>query len=158
MVPPRSATKRLPRHVTSQCRQWLAVLDRWRLIPDLARTEVSLDDLDDSQRLTRDIYVPAGDVGFWQGALREPGDQMFEQAKAVISERRPFLVDLLYRDHDGGQCTVNRFRYRPTAEDLWLIAVARHWNLDRPPPAEETETQFESPPRARSGPVDECSY
>ena len=107
-----------------------AVLDRWRLVPDLAQTEVSLDDLDDFQRLTRDIYVPAGDVGFWQGSLREPGDPMFEQAKAVISERRPFLVDLSrsrWRSAHGQPLPLS-----PNWEHLWLIAVARHWN--RPPP------------------------
>ena len=56
----------------------LAVLDRWRLIPDIVRTEVTLDDLDGFHRLTRDIYVPAGDLGFWQGALRDPSEPSFD--------------------------------------------------------------------------------
>ena len=29
--------------------------------------------LDEFRRLARDLYIPSGDVGFWQGAFREPG-------------------------------------------------------------------------------------
>ena len=28
---------------------------------------------------TRDMYIPPGDVGFWQGALRDPDDPQYER-------------------------------------------------------------------------------
>src|SRR2546421_4154554 len=55
----------------------LAVLDRWdfhavRPTGDLAhRTPAEF------RRLTRDLYVPAGDLGFWQGAFRDRDDSVF---------------------------------------------------------------------------------
>src|SRR4051812_7500433 len=50
----------------------LAVLDRWDFYPDRIRGETDHRDPRGFRRLTRDIYVPAGDQGFWQGAFREP--------------------------------------------------------------------------------------
>ena len=35
------------------------------------------------------IYVPGGDVGFWQGALRDPDDPLFAQARDAIDARQP---------------------------------------------------------------------
>src|SRR5258707_952345 len=52
----------------------LAVLDRWDFYPERQTGEVSYRDPSGFHRLTRDIYVPAGDMGFWQGAFREPSD------------------------------------------------------------------------------------
>jgi hypothetical protein len=54
-------------------------------------------------RLTRDIYVPAGDVGFWQGTFRDPSTPEFAEASAAIAERRQVTIDVLYGDHEGGQ-------------------------------------------------------
>jgi hypothetical protein len=39
-------------------------------------------------------------------------------------------------DHEGGQRTISRFPLIPVGDDRWLASVARHWNLDRPSPAE----------------------
>jgi hypothetical protein len=60
-------------------------------------------------RLTRDIYVPAGDVGFWQGTFRDPSTPEFAEASAAIAERRQVTIDVLYGDHEGGQRTITRF-------------------------------------------------
>lgn len=43
----------------------LAVLDRWDFHPDLAVGDDSLRDPADFRRLSRDIHVAAGDLGFW---------------------------------------------------------------------------------------------
>jgi hypothetical protein len=43
-------------------------------------------------------------------------------------------VDLLYGDHEGGQRTISRFVFNPREDGQWIVAVARHWNLDRPDP------------------------
>ena len=42
-------------------------------------------ELDSFTRLGRDIYVPPGDLGFWQGALRDPANPLFvELALSLI--------------------------------------------------------------------------
>ena len=90
--------------------------------------------LDSFARLTRDIYVPARDVGFWQGAFRDPSDPAFTEAKAAIEERRPLTVDILYGDHEGGQRTIARFGLLSHSEDVWMPTVGRYWNVDREDP------------------------
>ena len=86
------------------------------------------------RRLTRDIIVPPGDVGFWQGAFRERSEPEFEMAREAVLERRQCMVDLLYGDHEGGQRAVTRFSMIPYGEDRWIATTGRHWNVDRPDP------------------------
>lgn len=117
----------------------LAVLDRWDLQPRrILSTEeggVVHRDPDDFRRLTRDIYVPAGDSGFWQGALRDPSDPLFEATRSAIAEGLGLTLDLLYEDHEGGQRTVTRFALLPAQPgDPWMLSASRHWNLDRDDP------------------------
>ena len=112
----------------------LAVLDRWDFYPDRQIGDSSPRDTREFHRLTRDIYVPANDLGFWQGAFREPSDPIFAIASEAITERRMMTVDLLYGDHEGGQRTISRFALIPAGEDGWLASIARHWNLDRADP------------------------
>jgi hypothetical protein len=112
----------------------LAVLDRWDFHPERARGEDTRRAPEEFRRLTRDLYVPAGDRGFWQGAIREVDDPMFAAASAAINERRPMTIDVLYGDHEGGQRTITRIALLPAGDGGWIAAVGRHWNLDRPPP------------------------
>ena len=109
------------------------MLDRWDLVIDSGAAPVHRDP-ESFRRLTRDIYVPGGDVGFWQGALRDPDDPLFAHARDAIDARQRVTVDLLYGDHEGGQRTITRFSLFPRGEDVWLTAVTRHWNLDRAAP------------------------
>src|ERR1700728_4513053 len=51
----------------------LAVWHGWHLWPRRGGSDDAPPPLEDFRRLTRDLYVPAGDVGFWQAALRDPG-------------------------------------------------------------------------------------
>jgi hypothetical protein len=85
-------------------------------------------------RLTRDLYIPPSDVGFWQGVFRDPGEEQFKRASEVIRARDPFTVDLLYGDHEGGQRVVSRFVLSPREDGGWIASVGRHWNIDRPDP------------------------
>jgi hypothetical protein len=112
----------------------LAVLDRWALVPERLRDERTAADVESFRRLTRDLYVPSGDLGFWQGALRDPAEPLFAEVRDAAQEPRAMTVDLLYGDHEGGQRTISRFALLPVAEGRWLVSVARHWNLDRPNP------------------------
>jgi len=87
-------------------------------------------------RLTRDIYIPNGQVGFWQGVFREPGSDEFKAAADALAARVPVSIDVLYGDHEGGQRTITRFGMMPRqGEDAtWIVAAARHWNIDRDDP------------------------
>lgn len=85
---------------------------------------------EDFRRHTRDLYIAPGDVGLWQGALRDPNEDLHQGIVAARAERRPLTLDLLYSDQVGGQRTISRFGLMPAGEDGWLGSVARHWNLD----------------------------
>jgi hypothetical protein len=113
----------------------IAVLDRWDFHPErLVGDDAHHRDPSTFRRLTRDLYVPAGSTGFWQGAFRDPEDPAFVAARDALSEGRSVTVDLLYGDHDGGQHAVARFALVPTPDRGWLAIIGRHWNLDRDDP------------------------
>ena len=80
----------------------------------------------------RDLYVPAGDTGFWQGAVRGRDDPDHAVlSNALDSESDLIMVDLLYGDHEGGQRTITRFRlYSPRDEQKSRAEVLRVWVLD----------------------------
>jgi hypothetical protein len=83
--------------------------------------------------LMRDQYIPSGDLGFWQAALRDPADPIFALISAAVDEGRPLALDLLYTDQVGGQRTISRFGLVP-GDEGWRAAVARHWYLDADAP------------------------
>jgi len=96
----------------------------------------------DFRTQTRDLYVPAGDVGMWQGALRDHRDPAYQTIAAAIDGREPITVELLYSDQVGEQRTITRFGLMPFGEgDDWVASVNRHWFLDRPGPRSESEAQ-----------------
>jgi hypothetical protein len=112
----------------------LAVLDRWAFAPERLRGPEGHRDPGEFHRLTRDLYIPPGEVGFWQGAFRDPADPSFAAASEALLTRQPVTVDLLYGDHLGAQRTVTRFVLLPRLDDKWFVSVSRHWYLDRPDP------------------------
>lgn len=112
----------------------LAVLDRWDLQPGRSAPDGSHGRPEDFRRLTRDLYVPAGDRGFWQGTYRDRDDPAFAAVRDAIRDRQPLTVDVLYGDHEGGQRTISRFSLVPAPDDTWMTSVSRHWNLDRADP------------------------
>jgi len=141
----------------------IAVLHGWIFYPDWHR-DVQHAPLEDFQRQNRDLYIPVGDVGFWQGAYRDTAQPGYEEARKVIEAREPWTVELLYGDHEGGQRVISRFTMLPirdqhagspaspsvspsgsssaspdlspgrTPELGWLATASRHWNIDRPDP------------------------
>lgn len=111
----------------------LAVLDRWA-IRDTTHTINPPSDPSTFRRLSLDLYVAPGDVGFWQGAIRDVEDPDHAFVTEAIAERRAFRVDVLYGDHEGGQHTISRFSLSPKQDGHWSATVVRHWNLDRPDP------------------------
>lgn len=89
--------------------------------------------IDDFRPLTRDQYIASGDVGVWQGAVRDPADPLLGEITAAHSNDLPISVDILYTDQVGEQRTISRFGLLP-GEDGRLTAVARHWYLDAAAP------------------------
>ncbi len=87
---------------------------------------------------TRDLYIPAGDIGMWQGALRNPDDPVRAAVAEAIDARQPLSVELLYSDQVGLQRTITRFGIVPAA-DSWLTSVTRHWYLDWDGPRPERD-------------------
>jgi hypothetical protein len=118
----------------------LAVLHGWHLWPRRAGIEDQPPAPEDFHRLSRDLYVPAGDVSFWQAALRDREDPLYGPVHEAIAARTPMSIDILYGDHEGGQRTITRFYLTPREDAadeepwLWRCSTSRHWNLDREEP------------------------
>ena len=92
-----------------------------------------------SRAQTRDLHLPPGDIGFWQGALRNSADDLQAEIADAIGQGEPITIELLYTDQAGGQRTISRFIL--TAADgehhairPWMTAVNRHWYLDHSGP------------------------
>jgi hypothetical protein len=113
----------------------LAVLDRWavQVDPDIAAADEP-SPMREFRRLTRDIYVPPNDYSFWQGAIRDTTDPMFATVRDAIERRIQIVVQLPYGDMEGGQRTVSRFAFNPAGDGRWIIALSRHYYLDRDNP------------------------
>jgi hypothetical protein len=113
----------------------IAVLHGWRFMPERQSSSGAPPDLESFERLSRDLYVPVGDIGFWQGTFRDPASSEYAAARAAIEARQPVMVDLLYGDHEGGQRIVSRFLLAARADGGdWIPSAGRHWNIDRPDP------------------------
>ncbi|HTJ69109.1 MAG TPA: hypothetical protein VL551_16355 [Actinospica sp.] len=91
--------------------------------------------VEEFRRQTRDLYIPANDVGYWHAAIRSEDDPSFAALCEAAKNRQAFGVDLLYTDLEGGQRTISRFAIRPRADGRgWVSSTSRHWSLDRPNP------------------------
>jgi hypothetical protein len=79
----------------------------------------------------RSLYVPAGDVGYWQGAIREcdtdRGDG--EALRQAVESGSRLTLYLRYADQDGGHDTVTRYTLSTDENGDWLFGIGRHWSL-----------------------------
>jgi hypothetical protein len=116
----------------------IAVMQGWRMFPGERVTDLADEDEVPYHRLTRDIYIAPGDIGFFQGALRDPEAEEFTAARKGIEARDMLTIQLLYTDHQGGQRVVTQLNfYAREHEDgntSWFVSTSRHWNLDRENP------------------------
>ncbi len=108
----------------------LAVLQAWRLMAQRPGIDTPHAEPDEHRPQTRDLYVPAGDTGFWQGAIREPDDPFREGLQDAFLAGGLLTVDLLYGDHEGGQLTISRFILTREENRQWRPGVVRHWPLE----------------------------
>jgi len=120
----------------------LAVLHAWHAEPQAINVSVldEAPDPDGFQRQQLDLYIPAGDTGYWQGRIRDPGTPNFERVRRALSDDSPIWVDLVYGDHDGGQRTITRFLMAtwPAVDgehvDGKRVSALRYWYPDRDDP------------------------
>ncbi len=110
----------------------IAVCQGWTIRPN-AGSPVNLPmhaPLEEFRLQSRDLYIPAGDIGMWQGALRNPDDQIRAVTlDAIETGQTTITVEVLYSDQVGLQRTISRFGLVP-AGDSWLASLNRHWYLD----------------------------
>ena len=112
----------------------LAVLLGWHVQVGVqqARAHPPLDEFAGQRR---DIYVPPGDVGFWQAALRDPTAEVFKAVGAAIEASEPLVISVLYGDFEGGQRVISQFILRHQGQQC-LVSAGRHFQLDQPDPRE----------------------
>ena len=118
----------------------LAVIHGWRVgvsDPNISQSEQigQRPDADEFRRQQLDLYIPAGDTGFWQGALRDPQDPVQATVRSALGGGERVLLDLLYGDHEGGQRAVARFGIVADDDGQGRRAmILRYFNLDRDDP------------------------
>jgi hypothetical protein len=119
----------------------IAVCQGWTVLPRLSSSRaMPTHSAEDQFRLqTRDLYIPAGDVGMWQGALRNPDDPTRAAVAEAIDAREGVTVELLYTDLVGRQRTITRFAIIPAGEGVWITNMVRHWYLEWSGPRPERE-------------------
>jgi hypothetical protein len=114
----------------------VAVLHSWKadIIERIAVAEPP--ELDAMRRQLRDIYIPAGETGFWQGAIRNRDDEYLATLTEAAESGQRIVVDILYGDHEGGQRTIARFGISSAGpeddggEVRGRCEVLRYWNID----------------------------
>jgi hypothetical protein len=122
----------------------LAVIHGWRArvrhdpsTPGAGRVN-EVPDLDEFRQQQLDLYIPAGDTGFWQGAFRDRTMAGYDEVRHALEDEGSVQVDLLYGDHEGGQRTIARFVIapwpteddRPAISDPMRTIVVRYWTVD----------------------------
>ncbi|MBV8942933.1 MAG: hypothetical protein JO240_14485 [Solirubrobacterales bacterium] len=128
----------------------IAVCQQWFVKPGMATSRTAPAHTSDEEFhvQSRDLYIPAGDIGMWQGALRNPDDPIRASVAEAIEAREPLSVELLYSDQVGGQPTITRFGLSPSGGDTWIASTNRHWYLEGTGPrSDDAEVKMAASPR-----------
>jgi hypothetical protein len=107
----------------------IGVLQGWHFHPELEPRAEHLQP-EEFTRLTRDIFLAAGETGFWQGTFRDPASEAFDGARRALEGGGEWMLDVLYSDAEGGQRIISRYAMRPRQDGGWLVIAGRHWSLD----------------------------
>jgi hypothetical protein len=108
----------------------MAIIEAWQPHPGQLEREDGWGTIDEFRPQTRDLWVPPGDVAFWQGALRDDTDELHTAVSRAIGDGA-LTIDLAYLDHEGGQRTFSRFSLiREEGErGGWSLILSRHHTL-----------------------------
>ena len=116
----------------------IGVCQGWMIRPGLQRRVTEHAPEEEFRLQMRDLYIPAGDVGLWQGAIRDTSDPQHREIADAIARREPLSIELLYSDQVGQQRTISRFTLIPFVREdddvRWTVSGNRHWYLDRAGP------------------------
>ena len=119
----------------------LALIQGWRVeVAD--QTSNQPPPTDEFRRQQRDIYIPPGEVGFWQGAIRDRSDPAYDEIRSAMRSGSRVSVDLIYGDYEGGQRTIARIGLTKDGNDErddYLAEVGRYWNIDGIDPRDRPE-------------------
>src|SRR5690242_3711775 len=115
----------------------IGVCQGWHVAAGLQSSNVAPTPEDEFRPQTRDLYIPAGDIGMWQGALRDRNDPTYQAVAAAIDNRETVTIELLYSDQVGAQRTISRFGLAPYEREAengevqveWFANINRHWYL-----------------------------
>jgi hypothetical protein len=118
----------------------IAVCQGWTVRFDAFGAATPHAPLEDFRLQSRDMYIPSGDIGMWQGALRHPDDPNRARVIEAIEQSQPITVELLYTDLIGRERTISRFGLVPTG-DTWIASLNRHWFLDWDGPRPDSISQ-----------------
>lgn len=89
-------------------------------------------ELGEFRRQQLDLFIPAGETGFWQGALRDPDEPGFAEVRDAVAAEQALAIDLLYGDQEGGQRAILRLSVTSWPEfEGRRVSVLRYWNIDR---------------------------
>ena len=113
----------------------IGVLQSWLVAAGRPERDADRPDPDRFRRQSRDLYIPPGGTGFWQGGLRAQDDEAYQAIHDAIADGEMLTITVLYTDHEGGQRAMGQFLLtRRDESPEWLNSVIRHWNLDRADP------------------------
>ncbi len=114
----------------------MAIIDAWHPSPGIKKRTDDWGSEADYRAQTRALWIPPGDVAFWQGALRDAQEPIHATIADAVAAGE-LTVELLYLDHEGGQRTVSRFSIVRRDDDApgdegpkgWWVTLSNHRNL-----------------------------
>jgi hypothetical protein len=112
----------------------MAIIEAWQPHPGQMAATQEWGPVGEFRLQTRDLWVPPGDVAFWQGALRDSSEEIHGSISESVRDGA-LTLDLLYLDHQGGQRTIGRFaivRREAEAEgdeEGWWVSLSSHRTL-----------------------------
>jgi hypothetical protein len=115
----------------------IAVIEGWYPYDQTRTGSDPWPDVHEFRNQTRSLWIPPGDVAFWQGALRDASEELHDR---VIDGFRngAMSLDLLYRDHEGGWTTISRFSLIRDDDGVhWWASLGTHHTLDEAAPASQ---------------------
>jgi hypothetical protein len=114
----------------------LAVIHGWHVqLGATSSADARMPKLDVFRRQQRDLYVPAQQTGFWQGAIRDADDPDYDVIRTAAETGARIYVHILYGDYEGGQRAVARFGISsasPAESDdaAGRADILRYWSVD----------------------------